>query len=97
MDEQLEAMNITIESIKDILISLNDNLEKTRDKVDLLEKNMEKINNKIDSDVLVECKKMGSHIDFIEDIYDNVKHPLDFICNKVNYLSGSQKLNTITN
>jgi len=86
MEDKIEAMNITIESIKDILISLNDNLEKTRDKVDLLEKNIEKINNKIDSDVLVECKKMGSHINFIEDIYDNVKHPLNFICNKFNYL-----------
>ena len=30
---------------------------------------------------------MGSHIDFVENVYDNVKHPLTFICNKVKHLS----------
>ena len=30
---------------------------------------------------------MSSHIDFIEQVYDNVKSPLNFICNSVNNLS----------
>ena len=29
---------------------------------------------------------MNNHIDFIESIYDNVKNPLGFLCNKINYL-----------
>jgi hypothetical protein len=30
---------------------------------------------------------MGTHIDFIETVYENVKHPLGYICNKFNYLT----------
>ena len=30
-----------------------------------------------------ECKKMGGHIDFVEEVYDNVKHPLGYICKKM--------------
>ena len=30
------------------------------------------------------CQKMSSHIDFIERIYENVKAPMDYICNNVN-------------
>ena len=32
---------------------------------------------------------MGEHIDFIEKIYDNVKSPLGYLCNKINYLKGN--------
>ena len=45
--------------------------------------------NNVDKDVLQECKKMGNHIDFIENVYENVKHPLGFICNKIKYISGN--------
>ena len=31
---------------------------------------------------------MGNHIDFVENVYDNVKNPLGFICNRVNYFRG---------
>ena len=40
---------------------------------------------------------MGSHIDFVEDVYDNVKNPLGFICNKVNYLSGNDDVYSLEN
>ena len=36
-------------------------------------------------------KTMGSHIDFVETVYDNVKHPLGYICNKVKYLTGNSE------
>ena len=32
---------------------------------------------------------MSSHIDFIDNVYDTVKSPLNFMCNKVNILSGN--------
>tara|TARA_B100000780_G_scaffold126010_1_gene88362 strand:- start:139 stop:396 length:258 start_codon:yes stop_codon:yes gene_type:complete len=35
-----------------------------------------------------ECKKMGSHIDFIEGVYDNVKSPMNLLCNKINSYVG---------
>jgi len=35
------------------------------------------------------CEKMGNHIDFVESVYDTVKHPLTYICNKINGTSNS--------
>ncbi len=57
------------------------------------------INNKLDKieERLIKIEgsqnKMDTHIDFIEDIYDNVKHPLNYITNKVNnYLQYTNDL-----
>jgi hypothetical protein len=33
---------------------------------------------------------MSSHIDFVDNVYENVKNPLGFICNKVGKLSGEE-------
>ena len=38
------------------------------------------------------CEKMGSHIDFVESVYDTVRHPLSYICNKIN---GTQQSFTL--
>lgn len=38
----------------------------------LLEKNSE------------DCKKMTSHIDFIDGVYENVKAPMNYICDTMN-------------
>jgi len=38
----------------------------------LLEKNSE------------DCKKMSSHIDFIDGVYENVKAPMNYICDTMN-------------
>jgi hypothetical protein len=38
----------------------------------LLEKNIE------------DCKKMSSHIDFIDGVYENVKAPMNYICDTMN-------------
>ena len=32
---------------------------------------------------------MSQHIDFIERVYDNVKNPLGYICNKLNYYTSN--------
>ena len=44
---------------------------------------IDKMCEKIDGEVLIECKKMGGHIDFVEKVYDNVKHPLGYILKKI--------------
>jgi len=65
------------------------------------EKKIEDIDTKLD--LILEllnsnkssCKKMGDHIDFIEKVYENVKNPLGFICNKVSYLTQGEKKNPL--
>ena len=88
----------SLQSIKQLLLLLNNNVEKTIDKIDLLERKIDTLNKKIDGELLEECKKMGSHIDFVEQVYDNVKHPLGYICKKVGYLTGNtNEQYTLTN
>ncbi len=62
---------------------------------------LNEINKKLDriEDRLIKLEstqnKMDTHIDFIEDVYENIKHPLNYVTNKVNnYLqySGSNVL-----
>lgn len=59
-------------------------------KINKIERQINQIEDKIDKILeIVEtnknnCQKMSSHIDFIERIYENVKAPMDYICNNVN-------------
>jgi hypothetical protein len=55
-----------------------------------LEVKLNKIIELIENDVAPNCNKMSSHIDFIDNVYDTVKSPLNFMCNKVNVLSGNE-------
>lgn len=83
--------NDKLDSIKELLIILNNNLEKTNEKIDKLELKVDKLDKSVNEDLYDECKKMGSHIDFVETVYDNVKHPLGYICKKVQYLTGNSE------
>lgn len=60
-----------------------------------LEVKLNKIIELIENDVAPNCNKMSSHIDFVDKVYDTVKSPLNFMCNKVNLLSGNQN-NSLT-
>ena len=31
-----------------------------------------------------DCEKMSTHIDFIDSVYNNLKAPIDFVCNRIN-------------
>lgn len=60
-------------------------------KIDELEKKIYDIEKKIDkillileSDISPNCSRMDSHISFIESVYNNVKSPMDYICNSIN-------------
>jgi len=55
-----------------------------------LEVKLNKIIELIENDVSPNCNKMSSHIDFVDNVYDTVKSPLNFMCNKVNLLSGKE-------
>lgn len=89
MEKKIEQMDITLNVIKELLVKLNDNIEKIDKKVD-------KLAESLDGDLLPECKKMGSHIDFVENVYDTVKHPLGFLCNKIKILTGRNNNYTLT-
>ena len=58
-----------------------------------LEVKLNKILELLENDVAPNCNKMSTHIDFIDKVYDNVKNPLGFICNKVNGLSNGNNYN----
>jgi hypothetical protein len=58
-----------------------------------LEVKLNKIIELIENDVAPNCNKMSNHIDFVDKVYDTVKSPLNYMCNKVNLLSGNQNNN----
>ena len=55
-----------------------------------IEKKLDQILEVIDKKISKSCNKMSSHIDFVENVYDNVKNPLGFICSKINNVMGSE-------
>ena len=74
-----------LEDIKNML----DNLEKLiLEKFDSLEKKIDLL-NKDNESIKKECNKMGSHIDFIEDTYNTLQMPLNYIKKSVERLTGS--------
>lgn len=66
------------------------------EKINEIEKKLTEIDNKLIVIInLIEmnnedCKKMSSHIDFVEETYGTLKHPLEFFKNKFNYLTGGK-------
>ena len=54
-----------------------------------IEDNIEEILNILKGDVQPNCSKMGTHINFVENVYDNVKNPLGFFCSKLNLFQNS--------
>ena len=55
-----------------------------------LEKRCERMETKMDKILEIlekDCKKMTDHIDFIENVYDNVKSPFYYLMDKVNSVS----------
>ena len=64
-------------------------LSEMNEKIDRIEKKIDMLLEKMEISVK-ECNKMGEHIDFIENVYDTVKFPLSYICDKVNVFSGTE-------
>ena len=72
-------------------MNIEDEIKIINNKIDLLNEKLDNIINILNIDIKKNTEKMGDHIDFIERIYDNVKHPLGYLCNKISYLSKSNK------
>jgi chromosome segregation ATPase len=75
-------------NLEDIKHQIN-NLQKLMiEKFDALEKKIDVL-NKENEGIKKECTKMGSHIDFIEDTYNTLQMPLNYIKKSVERLTGS--------
>jgi hypothetical protein len=62
-----------------------------RERQKRIEAKLDKILELLEEKVTKNCEKMSEHIDFIDNVYDNVKNPLGFICNKVGSMIGSSE------
>ena len=65
-------------------------------RLNTMEKKIDNINQQL-IDILIllndnkkDCEKMSSHIDFIDSVYDKLKTPIDFVCNRVNMITNSE-------
>jgi len=77
-------------------LNLSIKIEEINKKIEELDIKVDKILNVLKKDVSVSTKKMSDHINFVENVYENVKYPLGFICNTVTHYMGTTKytLNT---
>tara|TARA_Y100000741_G_C18235415_1_gene551480 strand:+ start:922 stop:1221 length:300 start_codon:yes stop_codon:yes gene_type:complete len=53
-------------------------------KVDKLQEDIDKILILLHTDVKGNCDKMSDHIDFIDNVYNKVKYPMDYVVDKIN-------------
>jgi archaellum component FlaC len=64
------------------------------ERIKKIEKRIENIDDKLTIILnLIEmnnndCKKMATHIDFIEETYTSLRTPMEFLKNKFNYMTG---------
>ena len=55
-----------------------------------LEKKIDNIDQKLTDLIILmndnkrDCEKMSTHIDIIDSVYENLKAPIDFVCNRIN-------------
>ena len=88
----LEDIKLQISNLEKLILKKFDEIdnklviinEKLDDLVDHNNNNDTKIN-----EIKVECKKMGSHINFIEDTYNVLQTPLNYVKRSVERLMGS--------
>jgi archaellum component FlaC len=64
--------------------------EKILEMLCLIDKKIDKIQTDL-IEIKDNSKKMNDHIDFIEQTYDSLKTPIEFIKNKFNYLQLNSK------
>jgi len=62
---------------------INNRLEKLEKRVEMIVEMLERIETN--------TKKMSEHIDFVDGVYENVKSPMEWICNKINLIDYRDK------
>ncbi len=65
------------------LIDFIEKIELMREEIRIISIKLDKVMDKLEVNH-EECTKMGNHINFVENVYQSIKSPLNFICDKVN-------------
>ena len=60
-----------------------DKLNNIEQKLEQIGNDIKNINYKIDNNLINNCEKMGSHVDFVENVYNTVRSPLQYISNSI--------------
>ena len=53
---------------------MDERIKSLEDKINNIDSKLNKIINLLENDVSNNCEKMKTHIDFVENIYKNIKH-----------------------
>ena len=69
-------------------------LKEIREELREIRAQMDRIEELLLNNVEKNCKKMGEHIEFVESVYEKVKNPLSYICNKITG-GGSESNNAL--
>ena len=78
-------------------ISLENRISQLENQYSRIEEKLDLIISIFDDKVSKNCEKMSGHIDFVENVYENVKNPLGFICNKVGSFMGGNNQYSLDN
>ena len=81
----LEDIKTLISNLEKLILNKFNEIDK---KIDALIQQNNNNNNKM-NEIKIECQKMGSHIDFVEDTYNVLQTPLNFVKRSVERLMGS--------
>lgn len=103
LHERLGTILENIEGMHEEFNKINDKMDLLDQRSKMMKENILSTNRKLDvvletleENVEKNCKKMAEHIDFVENVYDNVKNPLGFVCDKVKYYIGNKKKYSLT-
>lgn len=81
----LEDIKMLISNLENLIVKKFDEIDK---KIETLIQQNNNNDNKM-NEIKIECQKMGSHIDFVEDTYNVLQTPLNFVKRSVERLMGS--------
>jgi len=61
-------------------------MKEIENKIDKIDKKLDKILLILENSIELNCNRMGNHINFIENVYENIKFPLIYFCSIFNNL-----------
>jgi len=70
-------------------MEVEERIKSLEEKINNIDSKLNKIIDLLEIDISTNCKKMNTHIDFIETIYENVKHPLNYVCSQFSYIADT--------
>lgn len=81
-NEKIDISEGDIDFLKNKMLDLENQFK-------IIEKKMDRVLELLEKD----CKKMTDHINFVENVYDNVKMPFYYVMDKVNYFISNENKN----